>query len=208
MRDTTERPGGYCRTLWNWSEQKKNIYRNFKLLLEDQDEYEKMSQASNPYGDGTACQQIVEIISEGISIMEKVSIVMPSGTVEEYHSIASQVLWQQTCLKYWNHPSRWWTTDRSGEICDQYAQEDDCSLGAPSSKWRDWSNARNTGVKAATTDWLSSLIQMIIMTLEQSNIWLLKRTACADPAFPQTVIEVRNHEGKDFQRSKQTVRWN
>ena len=33
-----------------------------KLLLEDENEYKKMSNASNPYGDGTACEQIVEIL--------------------------------------------------------------------------------------------------------------------------------------------------
>ncbi len=68
MRDTTERPEGVAAgTLKLVGTEEENIYRNFKLLLEDQDEYEKMSQASNPYGDGTACQQIVEIIMKGLA---------------------------------------------------------------------------------------------------------------------------------------------
>ena len=68
MRDTTERPEGVAAgTLKLVGTEEENIYRNFKLLLEDQDEYEKMSQASNPYGDGTACQRIVEIIMKGLA---------------------------------------------------------------------------------------------------------------------------------------------
>lgn len=68
MRDTTERPEGVAAgTLKLVGTEEENIYRNFRLLLEDQDEYEKMSQASNPYGDGTACQQIVEIIMKGLA---------------------------------------------------------------------------------------------------------------------------------------------
>ena len=64
----TERPEGVAAgTLKLVGTEEENIYRNFKLLLEDQDEYEKMSQASNPYGDGTACQQIVEIIMKGLA---------------------------------------------------------------------------------------------------------------------------------------------
>lgn len=34
----------------------------FRLLLEDQDEYEKMSKESNPYGDGYAGMKIADIL--------------------------------------------------------------------------------------------------------------------------------------------------
>ena len=40
----------------------ENIYKNFKLLLEDKDEYEKMSKAANPYGDGHASERIADIL--------------------------------------------------------------------------------------------------------------------------------------------------
>jgi UDP-N-acetylglucosamine 2-epimerase (non-hydrolysing) len=40
------------------------IYRNFKLLLEDPVEYAKMSNASNPYGDGFACKRIADILEK------------------------------------------------------------------------------------------------------------------------------------------------
>ena len=39
------------------------IYKNFKLLLEDQLAYEAMSKASNPYGDGLACKRIADILN-------------------------------------------------------------------------------------------------------------------------------------------------
>lgn len=64
MRDTTERPEGIkAGTLKLVGTNEEVIYSNFKLLLENQEEYNKMSHASNPYGDGTACNQIVEILS-------------------------------------------------------------------------------------------------------------------------------------------------
>jgi UDP-N-acetylglucosamine 2-epimerase (non-hydrolysing) len=39
-----------------------NIYNTFKLLLEDEHEYEKMSKASNPYGDGFASKRIADVL--------------------------------------------------------------------------------------------------------------------------------------------------
>lgn len=63
MRDTTERPEGIkAGTLKLVGTDEKVIYDNFKLLLENDEEYEKMSQASNPYGDGHACERIVDIL--------------------------------------------------------------------------------------------------------------------------------------------------
>ncbi len=65
MRDTTERPEGIAAgTLRLVGTDEEVIYRNFKILLDDPAEYEKMSTASNPYGDGTACQRIADILSE------------------------------------------------------------------------------------------------------------------------------------------------
>lgn len=63
MRDTTERPEGIkAGTLKLVGTNEEVIYKEFKLLLEDKSEYEKMSHASNPYGDGHACERIVEIL--------------------------------------------------------------------------------------------------------------------------------------------------
>lgn len=63
MRDTTERPEGVeAGTLKLVGTDEETIYRNFKLLLEDKDEYEKMSKSSNPYGDGFASKRIADIL--------------------------------------------------------------------------------------------------------------------------------------------------
>lgn len=49
MRDTTERPEGIAAgTLKLVGTEEETIYQNFKSLLENKDEYEKMSKASNP----------------------------------------------------------------------------------------------------------------------------------------------------------------
>lgn len=65
MRDTTERPEGIAAgTLKLVGTEEETIYQNFKSLLENKDEYEKMSKASNPYGDGFACKRIADILKE------------------------------------------------------------------------------------------------------------------------------------------------
>lgn len=63
MRDTTERPEGIAAgTLKLVGTDEATIYENFKLLLENSEEYEKMSNASNPYGDGFASKRIADIL--------------------------------------------------------------------------------------------------------------------------------------------------
>lgn len=90
MRDTTERPEGIeAGTLELVGTEEENIYRNFKKLLEDEEEYKKMSNASNPYGDGFACKRIADILV-GINNMDKVqreiffSIIIPIYNMEKY----------------------------------------------------------------------------------------------------------------------------
>ena len=63
MRDTTERPEGIkAGTLKLVGTDEEVIYQEFKKLLTDMNEYEKMSKASNPYGDGFACKRIAEVL--------------------------------------------------------------------------------------------------------------------------------------------------
>lgn len=63
MRDTTERPEGIeAGTLKLVGTDEEVIYENFKLLLEDKEEYEKMSEANNPYGDGFASKRIADVL--------------------------------------------------------------------------------------------------------------------------------------------------
>ncbi len=63
MRDTTERPEGVeAGTLKLVGTEEDVIYQAFDQLLTDHQEYEKMSQASNPYGDGKASVRIADVI--------------------------------------------------------------------------------------------------------------------------------------------------
>lgn len=65
MRYTTERPEGIeAGTLKLVGTEEETIYNEFSRLLSDKDEYEKMSKASNPYGDGFASKRIADIIDE------------------------------------------------------------------------------------------------------------------------------------------------
>lgn len=65
MRDTTERPEGIkAGTLKLVGTNEETIYNEFKKLLIDKNEYEKMSNASNPYGDGFACKKIADILEK------------------------------------------------------------------------------------------------------------------------------------------------
>lgn len=63
MRDTTERPEGIAAgTLKLVGTEEEMIYNEFSRLLSDCDAYNAMSRASNPYGDGHACERIADIL--------------------------------------------------------------------------------------------------------------------------------------------------
>ena len=63
LRDTTERPEGIeAGTLKLVGTDEETIYRETKKLLDDKEEYNKMSHASNPYGDGFTSKYIVDAI--------------------------------------------------------------------------------------------------------------------------------------------------
>ena len=65
MRDTTERPEGVAAgTLKLVGTEEMRIYNEFSQLLSDKEEYDAMSKASNPYGDGHACERIANILCE------------------------------------------------------------------------------------------------------------------------------------------------
>lgn len=63
MRDVTERPeavdAGTVRMVGTDREQ---IFAGVQELLDDEDAYQRMSRAHNPYGDGTASEKIIEIL--------------------------------------------------------------------------------------------------------------------------------------------------
>lgn len=65
LRDTTERPEGIeAGTLKLAGTDEETIFNLAETLLSDKNEYDKMAQASNPYGDGHASERIVKAILE------------------------------------------------------------------------------------------------------------------------------------------------
>lgn len=63
MRNTTERPEGIAAgTLKLVGTDEENIYQATKNLLTDKKEYQKMSKAVNPYGDGHASERITKVV--------------------------------------------------------------------------------------------------------------------------------------------------
>ena len=66
LRDTTERPEGIAAgTLKLVGTDEEVIYEETKELLTNKKLYDKMSKASNPYGDGKASERIVDAIIGG-----------------------------------------------------------------------------------------------------------------------------------------------
>jgi len=66
MRDTTERPEGIeAGTLRLVGTNENTIYEEFSRLLNDREAYDRMACASNPYGDGHACERIADILEKG-----------------------------------------------------------------------------------------------------------------------------------------------
>ncbi len=63
MRDTTERPEAISAgTVKLVGTDYNKIVQETSLLLEDSSVYEAMAKAINPYGDGHACERIVDVI--------------------------------------------------------------------------------------------------------------------------------------------------
>lgn len=65
MRDTTERPEAVeSGTVKLVGTNPESIIKEAQKLLDKEEEYSKMSKAHNPYGDGKACNRIVEFLKE------------------------------------------------------------------------------------------------------------------------------------------------
>ncbi|MGE8048822.1 non-hydrolyzing UDP-N-acetylglucosamine 2-epimerase [Pseudomonas monteilii] len=68
MRDTTERPEAVeAGTVKLVGSDTKNIVRELNRLLLDNESYQKMSVAHNPYGDGHACKRILDALLANLS---------------------------------------------------------------------------------------------------------------------------------------------
>lgn len=64
LRDTTERPEGVSAgTLKLVGTNGENVKKEMLRLLDDEEEYQRMANAKNPYGDGHACERILDAIA-------------------------------------------------------------------------------------------------------------------------------------------------
>ena len=74
LRDTTERPEGVkAGTLKLVGTDPERVKEEMTALLTDQDLYQKMASARNPYGDGKASERIVQAIQHYYGLVEVVS---------------------------------------------------------------------------------------------------------------------------------------
>lgn len=72
LRSETERPEAvYAGTVKVVGTNKEKIIEEANKLLNDKDEYNKMSRATNPYGDGKACERIVDAILYYFNLKEQ-----------------------------------------------------------------------------------------------------------------------------------------
>lgn len=73
LRDTTERPEAVeAGTVRLTGTDLEKVYAATKILLTDSAEYAKMSEASNPYGDGLASKRIVQTLLWKYGLSEKI----------------------------------------------------------------------------------------------------------------------------------------
>jgi UDP-N-acetylglucosamine 2-epimerase (non-hydrolysing) len=65
MRDKTERPEAVAAgTVELVGADENRIYKGVQMLIEDKDHFKKMSEAHNPYGNGQAARQILDILNK------------------------------------------------------------------------------------------------------------------------------------------------
>ena len=129
--------------------------------------------------------------------MDQISIVVPVYNVENCLSYCVESLRQQTYKNIEIILVDDGSTDSSGEICDQYAREDD-RIKVLHIENGGLSNARNTGVKESSTDWIVFIdsddyydhraIEYLVELRDKYRVDLV--------ATP--VIEVRNYKNSDF----------
>jgi len=128
--------------------------------------------------------------------MDKVSIIVPVYNVEDCLSYCVDSLRQQTYKNIEIILVDDGSTDSSGEICDQYAQEDE-RIKVLHIDNGGQSRARNIGVQASSSDWIMFLdsddyyekvaVEYLVALRDKFN---------ADMAAT-TGVEVRNYEEKD-----------
>ena len=125
--------------------------------------------------------------------MEKVSIVVPVYNVEDCLSYCVDSLRQQTYKNIEIILVDDGSTDSSGEICDQYAQEDE-RIKVLHIDNGGQSRARNIGVQASSSDWIMFLDSDDYYDLKAVEYLVALRDKYAVDLVVTSIVEVRNYQ--------------
>lgn len=125
--------------------------------------------------------------------MEKVSIVVPVYNVEEYLQYSVGSLRQQTYSNIEIILVDDGSTDRSGEICDQYAQKDD-RIRVFHVENGGQSRARNIGVQQASSDWIMFLDADDYYNTKAVEYLVALKDQYAVDLVVTSIVEVRDHQ--------------
>ena len=125
--------------------------------------------------------------------MDKVSIVVPVYNVEDCLSYCVESLRQQTYKNIEIILVDDGSTDSSGEICDQYAREDE-RIKVLHIDNGGQSRARNIGVQASSSDWIMFLDSDDYYDLKAVEYLVALRDKYAVDLVVTSIVEVRNYQ--------------
>ena len=125
--------------------------------------------------------------------MDKVSIVIPVYNVEDYLQYSVGSLRKQTYKNIEIILVDDGSTDSSGEICDQYAREDD-RIKVQHIENGGQSRARNIGVKEAYSDWIMFLDSDDYYDLRAVEYLVDLRDKYDVDLVVTSIVEVRDHK--------------
>ena len=125
--------------------------------------------------------------------MDKVSIVVPVYNVEDCLSYCVESLRQQTYKNIEIILVDDGSTDHSGEICDQYAQEDE-RIRVLHIENGGQSRARNIGVQASSSDWIMFLDSDDYYDLKAVEYLVALRDKYVVDLVVTSIVEVRTYQ--------------
>lgn len=129
--------------------------------------------------------------------MEKVSIVVPVYNVEDYLKYCVDSLINQSYKNIEIILLDDGSTDDSGRICDEYAQEDD-RVRVLHIENGGLSNARNTGVNVASAEWVIFIDSDDYYDRRTVEYLVQLQKKYAVDLVATSVIEVRDFQSDDF----------
>lgn len=129
--------------------------------------------------------------------MEKVSIVVPVYNVEDYLKYCVDSLINQSYKNIEIILVDDGSTDDSGRICDEYAQEDD-RVRVLHIENGGLSNARNTGVNVASAEWVIFIDSDDYYDRRTVEYFVQLQKKYAVDLVATSVIEVRDFQSDDF----------